>query len=68
MAKEIRRKPTPEPPKWFWWANDDCWDCNRKRHGCRGCKRLKEMRAEERERRERKEKSRLHSEAFQEEA
>jgi hypothetical protein len=67
MAKEIRRKPAPEPPKWFWWANDACRGCNRKRHGCRGCKRLKEMRAEERERRECKEKSRLHSEAFQEE-
>jgi len=39
MAKG-RRKPRPQPPRWYWWDNDNCWWCNNRR-GCSGCKVLK---------------------------
>ena len=38
------RKPRPSPPKWFFWDNDNCWDCNCNHTGCSGCKRLKKFR------------------------
>ena len=42
--KKIFRKPKPSPPKWFWCANDNCWDCKYDHRGCTGCKRLKKFR------------------------
>ena len=42
--KKIFRKPSPQPPNWFWWDTDNYWDCNCDHKGCRNCKRLKEMR------------------------
>lgn len=41
MGKIKMRKPTPQPPHWFWADSDNCWDCNCNHNGCRGCKRLK---------------------------
>lgn len=59
--KKIFRKPSPQPPNWFWWDTDNCWDCNCDHKGCRNCKRLKEMRKIERDKRERKEKQKIQS-------
>lgn len=59
--KKIFRKPSPQPPNWFWWDIDNCWDCNCDHKGCRNCKRLKEMRKIERDKRERKEKQKIQS-------
>lgn len=59
--KKIFRKPNPQPPRWFWWDTDNCWDCNCDHRGCHGCKRLKEMRKIERDKRERKEKQKIQS-------
>ena len=41
MAKK-RRKPRPEPPRWYFLDTDNCWDCNN-RNNCGGCKRVKEF-------------------------
>ena len=38
-----KHKPKPEPPKWYFYDTDDCWDC-KNRNGCGSCKRLKEFR------------------------
>ena len=38
-----KHKPKPEPPKWYFYDNDNCWDC-KNRNGCGSCKRLKEFR------------------------
>lgn len=38
-----KHKPRPEPPNWYFYDNDDCWDC-KNRNGCNGCKRLKQFR------------------------
>ena len=35
-----KRKPKPEPPKWFFYDNDNCWFCDN-RNGCSSCKKLK---------------------------
>lgn len=40
MAKKRQRKPRPQPPKYYWYDTDGCWDCPN-RNGCSGCKRLK---------------------------
>lgn len=37
-----KRKPKPEPPKWFFYDNDNCWNC-KNRNGCGCCKRLKNV-------------------------
>lgn len=50
---KAKRKPRPQPAKWYWWANDNCWDCNHP-NNCNQCKRLKQQRAYEREKREKK--------------
>ena len=41
--KKIFRKPSPQPPNWFWLETDGCWNCNCDHHGCNNCKRLKEI-------------------------
>lgn len=41
-----KRKPRPEPPKWFYLDNDDCWFC-KNRNNCNQCKLLKQFRREE---------------------
>lgn len=55
---KARRKPRPQPPKWFWLDTDGCWFC-KNRNNCNGCRNLKHQQALERERRERKEKRKL---------
>ena len=35
------RKARPQPPRYYWWDSDNCWDCNN-RNNCGNCKRLKE--------------------------
>ena len=42
-----RRKPVPQPPRWYWWQNDSCWWC-RNRSNCGNCKVLKGAVAEQR--------------------
>ena len=32
-----RRKPRPQPPKYYWWDTDNCWCC-KNRNGCSGCR------------------------------
>ena len=41
-----RRKPVPQPPRWYWWQNDCCWWC-RNRSNCGNCKVLKGAVAEQ---------------------
>ena len=36
-----RRKPRPEPPRYYWLDTDNCYCC-KNRNGCSGCKFLKE--------------------------
>ena len=50
---KAKRKPRPQPPRWYWADCDNCWDCNHP-NNCNQCKRLKQQRAYEREKRERK--------------
>ena len=50
---KAKRKPRPQPPRWYWADCDNCWDCNH-RNNCNQCKRLKQQQAYEREKRERK--------------
>ena len=50
---KAKRKPRPQPAKWYWWDTDNCWDCNHP-NNCNQCKRLKQQRAYERGKRERK--------------
>lgn len=50
---KVKRKPRPQPAKWYWWANDGCYGC-KNRNNCNQCKALKEQMAYEREKRERK--------------
>lgn len=57
--KKIMRKPTPQPPKWYWLDSDGCWDCNRNHTGCHNCPRLKEIRDIERKKKTRKNKQSL---------
>lgn len=59
MSKQKFRKPTPQPPNYYWLDSDGCWDCNCNHNGCRNCKRLKEQKVYDRDRRERKEKQNL---------
>ena len=40
MSKKYR-KARPQPPRYYWWDTDCCWDC-KDRNNCNGCKRLKE--------------------------
>ena len=58
MSKKKNRKPTPQPPKWFWYDNDSCWNCEN-RNGCRNCKILKEQKAAEKEKLNKKEKQKI---------
>ena len=39
--KKKYRKPRPQPPRWFWWDNDNCWDCKYNHNKCNSCERLK---------------------------
>lgn len=39
-----KRKPKPEPPKWFFYDNDNCWFCSN-RNNCGSCHLLKEFRS-----------------------
>lgn len=48
---KAKRKPRPQPPRWYWADCDNCWDCNHP-NNCNQCKRLKQQRAHEREKRE----------------
>lgn len=32
-----KRKPRPQPPRYFWWDTDNCWRC-KNRNGCSGCR------------------------------
>jgi len=41
MTKNKHRKPRPQPPKWLFLDNDNCWFC-KNRNACGGCKILKE--------------------------
>lgn len=50
---KAKRKPRPQPSRWYWWDTDNCWDCNHL-NNCNQCKRLKQNRVKEREKRERK--------------
>lgn len=50
---KAKRKPRPQPPKWYWWANDGCWAC-KNRNNCNQCKMLKAQRDDERRKRGRK--------------
>ena len=59
MAKKKFRKPTPQPPHWFWPDSDNCWDCNKNYNGCRNCKRLKEIKHTEINKRINKDKNNL---------
>lgn len=53
-----KHKPRPEPPRWYFWDNDECWDCNINWNGCNSCKKLKHFRHEYRDRKDsEKEKS-----------
>lgn len=52
---KAKRKPRPQPPRWYWLDVDGCWDCNHP-NNCNQCKRLKHQRAFERVKRERKSK------------
>lgn len=47
--KEKFRKPRPQPPKWFWADNDNCWDCKYNYTKCNSCKRLKIFRKQYRD-------------------
>ena len=40
MAKVKRRKPRPQPPKYYWWDTDNCYAC-KDRNNCSGCRFLK---------------------------
>ena len=40
MSKNKKRKPRPQPPRYYWYDTDNCWNCSNK-NGCSGCKRLK---------------------------
>ena len=42
------RKPRPEPPPYFFFANDNCWFC-KNRNNCSGCKALKQAVAHQKE-------------------
>lgn len=57
--KKIMRKPTPQPPKWYWWNSDGCWDCNRGHVGCHNCPRLKEIKSQELKKRKREDKIKM---------
>lgn len=49
-----KRKPTPSPPKWFWWDSDNCWNYNCNHKGCRNCKRLKKVSAQQKKKQDKK--------------
>lgn len=53
MSKKIFRKPKPSPPHWFFWDNDNYWDCNCNHRGCNNCKRLKKFKKKKYESRKR---------------
>lgn len=55
---KTKRKPRPQPPKWFWLDTDGCWFC-KNRNNCNGCRILKHQQALERERWKRKEERKL---------
>ena len=38
---KAKRKPRPQPPRYFWLDADGCWFC-KNLNGCGGCKVLKE--------------------------
>ena len=48
-----KRKPRPQPPKWFFLDNDNCWFCKNK-NNCGNCKLLKRQNSCDRKRRYRK--------------
>ena len=54
-AKEVvmkrKHKPRPEPPKWYFYDEDDCWAC-KNRNACNSCKRLKKFRRKYRDRKD----------------
>lgn len=60
MSKMKNRKPTPQPPRWFWLENDGCWFC-KNRNGCRNCKILKKQKAAEKNKLNKKEKRKIKS-------
>lgn len=37
---KAKHKPRPQPPRWYWWDSDNCWNC-KNRNNCNQCKRLK---------------------------
>lgn len=45
MSK-AKRKPRPQPPKWYFADNDNCWNCKNRRN-CNQCKHLKRQKNEE---------------------
>ena len=40
MSKRKKRKPRPQPPRYYWYDTDNCWCC-KNLNNCSGCKRLK---------------------------
>lgn len=50
---KAKRKPRPQPPRWYWLDVDGCWDCNHP-NNCNQCKKLKRQKVYEREKRGRK--------------
>lgn len=52
---KAKRKPRPQPPKWYWWINDGCCGCKHP-NNCNQCKALKSQRDDERRKKDRKQK------------
>lgn len=42
MGKNAKRKPRPQPPKWYWLDSDNCYFC-KKRNNCNSCRVLKQF-------------------------
>lgn len=53
MSKRKKRKPRPQPPRYYWYDTDNCWCC-KNRNNCSGCKFLKQYIAEGKGRNKRK--------------
>lgn len=57
------RKPSPSPPRWYWWDSDNCWGC-KNRNNCNNCSVMKELRDFKRKKRKQKEKTKLKQKDF----
>ena len=57
MGKAFR-KPVPQPPRWYWVDNDNCYCC-KNRNNCGNCRSLKKFHAQELEKRKREENKKL---------